>query len=268
MTVEKKPVRTIPVSPLRDLYRMLRKVPAKSFEKDMSELFAARQGARIIADLFTASVLHCAGYDNRGEGFRNGSSRRKEWDSGATENRFAQRLRQLMDHRKVAAIIRGESDVIECLDSEVNPLRTTRSKFEDGRSGKYSGTGGIDLLLRWNGSGIPIIGEVKAETEAVGSFFALLQALTYAAELVTPNQWERLLKFHPPPDGKRPPDRRIDIALIFEVAPPPAEHRTISQFIGHLLENPEVSARLGRIMIFTVRADPPDQDRVEFESPE
>ena len=53
------------------------------------------------------------------------------------------------------------------------------------------GRGGIDLLLRSRDGGLPIIAEVKAPRDG-NLFVALVQALTYAAELATANQFERL----------------------------------------------------------------------------
>ena len=48
------------------------------------------------------------------------------------------------------------------------------------------------LLLTTTPTPLPAVGEIKAASEYVGPTFALIQGLTYAAELVTKSQWSRL----------------------------------------------------------------------------
>ena len=76
---------------------------------------------------------------------------------------------------------------------ELNPRRTRKGMFSDKRPATKSGTGGIDLLLRSSATGFPTVGEVKVKDDK-NAFFALVQAMTYAVELSTPNQLVRLKK--------------------------------------------------------------------------
>jgi hypothetical protein len=73
---------------------------------------------------------------------------------------------------------------------ELNPTRATLTQHDDGRSGLDAGAGGIDVLLE-SENHLPIVCEVKAATDT-DPLLALVQALTYAVELVTPSQRRRL----------------------------------------------------------------------------
>lgn len=78
---------------------------------------------------------------------------------------------------------------------ELNPWLTRQGYFPDNSPASRTGRGGIDLLMRTQ-DGIPVIGEVKIDNDK-NAFFALLQAMTYAVELSTPHQLERLVRQFP-----------------------------------------------------------------------
>jgi hypothetical protein len=77
------------------------------------------------------------------------------------------------------------------VEREVSPLRTTSGVYEDGWPASNSGSGGIDVLLLSQDGVVPIVGEIKVATDK-NPFFALVQALTYASELATLSQFQRL----------------------------------------------------------------------------
>lgn len=81
------------------------------------------------------------------------------------------------------------------VEREFSPRRTTGAKHENGTSASNTGAGGVDVLLR-NASGEPGIGEIKLRGDTCAAF-ALIQSLTYAAELATANQLRRLRKHCP-----------------------------------------------------------------------
>jgi hypothetical protein len=82
----------------------------------------------------------------------------------------------------------------EYIEREVSPLRTTNALQDNGKSARRSGTGGIDFI-GWNlNNNIPILGEIKVESDQ-NSFYALIQLLTYLSELSTPNQIDRINKY-------------------------------------------------------------------------
>ena len=84
----------------------------------------------------------------------------------------------------------GESSY-SFVERELNPRRTRGGVFPDKRPARKSGAGGIDVLLKSHVTGFPVVGEVKVEDDK-NAFFALIQAMTYAVELSTPNQLARL----------------------------------------------------------------------------
>ena len=78
---------------------------------------------------------------------------------------------------------------------EMNPWQTSGGVFKsgplNGKSAKKTGRGGMDLLLAINKT--PFIGEVKVKADK-NAFYALIQAMTYAVEMTTDSQLERLGK--------------------------------------------------------------------------
>ena len=76
------------------------------------------------------------------------------------------------------------------VERELNPRRTRLAVYSNKLPATSSGAGGIDVLLR-SEKGFPTVGEVKVRNDK-NAFFALIQAMTYAVELSTPNQLARL----------------------------------------------------------------------------
>lgn len=183
--------RIVPTTPLKSLYRSLRKIGGSKAEyfRSIIERIQDRHGpvgAPFIAELFARSQSHMKFFNNEHEAFYVAGAR-PDRASNHSANRFVELLSN-------GAVDLGNGVThFEYVDYEINPLRTTRSCFETGKPATSSGSGGMDLLLRSGGNApLPAVGEIKAQTEQVGPTFALLQALTYAAELVTPSQWARL----------------------------------------------------------------------------
>jgi hypothetical protein len=97
---------------------------------------------------------------------------------------------------------------------ELNPRTTRKGMFSDKRPAKESGSGGIDILLRSSATGFPTVGEVKVKKDK-NAFFALVQAMTYAVELSTPNQLVRLKKHFGDDFGNLNLDEgKVEIALL------------------------------------------------------
>lgn len=181
----------VPTTPLKLLYRNLREIGGSKDERFRSIMKRIQDrhgpvGAPFIAELFARSQSHMKCFNNEHEAFYVAGSR-----PNRTSDHFANRFVELLSNG--APSLGDGVTVFEYVDYEINPLRTTRSCFETGKPATSSGAGGMDLLLRSGGSDpLPAVGEIKAKSEQVGPTFALLQALTYAVELVTPSQWARL----------------------------------------------------------------------------
>jgi hypothetical protein len=102
------------------------------------------------------------------------------------------------------------------VDREIFPLRSTTIPM-DGRGARRS----IDLLLR-AGNGMPIVGELKVAGDSP-TYYALVQALMYAAELSSESQLERLARSYDfvVPDGQP----AIIVYLIAHAAPERGAYR-------------------------------------------
>ena len=150
------------------------------------------------------------------------------------------------------------------VDYEVSLWRTTgNAVFEDGRSGESSSRGGLDLLLRSQDGGLPIVGEIKAAGDT-NLFLALIQSLTYAAELTSTNQFDRLKKRYghfAALDSARP---RCDVYLIFLDNEPKLMKRTV-EIARLLLADPTspVATKVRRIAL--VRASCEKHGQVQFD---
>ena len=150
------------------------------------------------------------------------------------------------------------------VDFEISLWRTAgNAVFEDGRSGESSGRGGLDLLLRSQDGGLPIVGEIKAVGDT-NLFLALIQALTYAAELTSTNQFDRLKKHYGQFTALDSASPRCDVYLIFLDDEPKLMKRTV-EIARLLLEDPmsPVATKVRRIAL--VRASCEKQDHIHFD---
>lgn len=108
------------------------------------------------------------------------------------------------------------------IDYDISPVRTTGNvRFESGASGADSGSDGADVLLVNAVDQTPIVGEIKAEHDTK-LLLALIQSLTYAIELATPSQRDRLSRTYPKRFRFQEPGPFIDI-YILQVRPPKDE---------------------------------------------
>lgn len=97
------------------------------------------------------------------------------------------------------------------VDRELSPLRITE------KGGPRPSVRWLDLLLRNTSTGLPIVTELKVGPDSL-PYYALVQALMYAADLCGPNQYERMSQLLP--DGAEPfiwQDNRpsMDVSVIF-----------------------------------------------------
>lgn len=250
--------RVVPITPLRRFYAGLRKLtgnPEAKFDALRSRL-ADRSEARevgnvdLVAELFIRSQMQMHEYANAGEGFYPHELRMIR----TAQEMFANKLVDLLD---VGDVKFGcDADAFGFVDYEINPLRTTRSCWENGKPATSSGAGGMDLLLTSSSEGValPAVGEIKASTEQVGPTFALIQTLTYAAELVTPNQWERLKRHHPLLESVCNADTepRVDIIVILQGPYVPNEDLQYAQALAGSLSHPDQIGKWIRTIRFFV----------------
>ncbi|HIK92471.1 MAG TPA: hypothetical protein EYG03_10880 [Planctomycetes bacterium] len=191
--VEDPPVgseKVVPRTELRHFYRSLRLLNAKDIHDTICGYLAGRNRGTKLGDMFLRSVHHFQQYDNSSEPFH---GRIDDAPVPLTGNYAFDLVAKIADPN-VHVNFEDPSLAGEFVDRELSPFRSTSRtgpwRFENGESGRISGAGGLDLLLMMP-DGRPVIGEVKAEGDST-LFFALVQSLMYAAELVTSNQMKRL----------------------------------------------------------------------------
>ena len=93
---------------------------------------------------------------------------------------------------KAVIVINNTKLNFKYIEREISPYRTPgNSIFENGKSGRSSGLGGLDFIGINDIDNLPILGEIKIKTDE-NLFYALIQLLTYLSELTTPNQIKRL----------------------------------------------------------------------------
>lgn len=214
-----------PPSDLRKLYDELR-APGRPA--------SAPSSAAHLAALFTSAVEHLASYRNLREGWAFEENRKPSDDET-----FARSVaRQLRDGELVAPW------EYRFVSRELAPLRTTLT------GAPSSGAGGIDVLLVSDDDDppLPIVVEVKSVKD-VGAYLGLVQALTYASELITPHQLQRLARFHS--DSFQPSQEArgpfADIWIVVERGKQDPEQAPTRDLAGQLLQETAVGTLLRRI---------------------
>lgn len=208
--------RLIPETALRNLYQCLRDFPSKEFHLQCAKEFL--RVPKQLDKLIGRSFDHFSVYDNREEPFhqRGDAPTSSRQASLKLADQFAVTLHAL----KSVPVSGGLS--FSYIDYDISPVRTTGNvRFESGASGADSGSGGADVLLVNAVDQTPIVGEIKAEHDTT-LLLALIQSLTYAIELATPSQRERLSRTYPERFRFQEPGPFIDI-YILQVRPPKDE---------------------------------------------
>lgn len=184
----------IPITPLRILYEWMKTPPPRrigySFlHEPLAEQFAKHP--RQLVDLFLESVDDFRRFTNENEAFH---PKRDAVTAEDRRRRGTTLLQTLAEKKKSIPIIGmddNETDRYIYLDREIATGRITNA---DAARRNPAGKGGIDFLLarKLNGQFIPVVAEVKIKYDKT-PLLALVQVLTYAAELTSAAQRQRLL---------------------------------------------------------------------------
>jgi hypothetical protein len=143
---------------------------------------------------------------------------------------------------------------------ELGPMRSTDKTgpwyFQDGRSTRHSGAGGLDLLLSSNLGAVPVICEIKIGDDAT-PFYALVQTLAYAAELATPQQYQRLKKVFPS-FCTLTPDPLVDIYILMQDSP--SDHKCIYEATKTIVQGmyrmrPTLTSTIRRLVFLNASSD-------------
>jgi hypothetical protein len=130
------------------------------------------------------------------------------------------------------------------VDREIFALRSTAAD-------QRAETRWLDLLLA-SADGLPIVAELKIDTDKP-AYFALIQALMYAAELSSPSQRARLAAIYPEVQFTMPADGPfLDVYLIAFKPPSTGVFRQRSfeateQLSSKLVEDPRATSVIRRI---------------------
>jgi hypothetical protein len=187
----------IPQTPMRHLYGLL-----SDFSSSECHLALATEAARVPARLaarFAKSVMRFSVYENEDEPFvpegdqRQGPANADELNAITSTDSltvfFVQR-------NNGVGVVEDYNELnFNFVEREVIPTRTTgNAVYEDGTPAQRGKQ--VDWLLRNGADGTPIVAEIKVGNDK-NLFYALVQSLMYASELVTPSQLQRLARHHP-----------------------------------------------------------------------
>lgn len=191
--------RTVPITRLHRYYESLQRMNTEQQTRECRDLV---QNPAPLVDLFLESRARFEEYCNV-EGF--GSSARKVLNPASP-------VGLLVDGGTIHVSGPAAPYSFQCVGREVNPWRTTASRFSDGKLATSSGGGGVDYLGRVVGEDRPILGEVKAGSDKT-VFYAFVQLLNYLGKFATENQVERCNRF-PVFGGSLPWPPRFDLHIL------------------------------------------------------
>lgn len=247
------PVDLVPVSRLRRFYESLRLLDAAAVHSAIADHLAGKRDRTDVIDaLFADSLDHLQRYQNASQPFHQGVGR--DWFAGyhGRPEQFARCLAARLapkEGKRASVAIDGSHLEYAVIDYEVSPLRTAGGhRFEDGRAAASSGAGGMDLLLAAT-DGVPVVGEVKAPADT-SLFVALIQALTYACEILTEQQSVRLRNAYPGA-FESAPGQLCEILILVSAGDSPRLEQQTVRIVQNLLRDPlrSVAKHIRRIMI-------------------
>lgn len=214
-------VKRIPVTNMRLFYEWMRSKPNGISPSDLHGGLARQFEAQPakLAGLFVESQGEFSRYNNEGEAFIDGREPLAVSPTAtAGTNAY---VNAVLRHSERAIELENDLGFV-AVARELPPMRSTRLSgpwvFADGRPASSSGDGGVDLLMRSRDNDVPIVGEIKVEDDTT-PFLALIQVLTYAAELNTARQRSRLQNHFVDDFANLEQDGPIDLYLLFHDLP-------------------------------------------------
>ncbi len=228
----------VPVTRLRKYYQSM-KVLEKAFFAAIAEMYEKKPS--LLEKLWNDSRQQFLAYENQ-----------KAWGQSKRESlpRFTGPLSDVSSTNEFTTFFmnHGLTDSgYEYVSREINPWNTRQGVFATGLRATKTGRGGMDLLLR-SADGLPVVAEVKVRDDK-NCFFALLQALTYAVELSTPNQIKRLQLTFPDAFPALSPSSPVEVAVIMVNPVPDATRNTTTKLIQSLNRRNRCRG-LGRVRVF------------------
>ncbi len=184
--------RDIPVTELRCFYNTLKNFSSET-QLNISKDFNRKENFKKLCNLYNDSKKHFSEkYDNSDESFlSDNSEKRKKIPPipkiiNSTVDAVA-----FFESVDIVPVDNNKHLNFKYVEREVSTIRTTKATFNSGKSGKSSGTGGLDFIGLNSTDRLPILGEVKIDSDK-NVFYALIQLLTYLSEICTANQIKRI----------------------------------------------------------------------------
>jgi hypothetical protein len=151
------------------------------------------------------------------------------------------------------------------VDREVRPARTTSgpdagmaNRFDDEARTRSTSAMSADLLLRSLPNGRPTVGEVKLSTadgDDADPFYALIQALALASQLVSASQRARLCRYYKGFAEKGPLDVLVFLFLMGEYKGTRTYRKELVELAGELcrrLDHGRLHAQVERVALVQV----------------
>jgi hypothetical protein len=217
--------RIIPKTKLRYFYQSLRSSEFNQVHRQVKICDNLIRNPDCLISLYADACNDFSRYSNVEEPFVPEEDKRKPLKRTKrvvkTENLLA-----LFEIQRGLKVVRNSALDFKYIEREINPLRTTKTIFETGVSGRRSGIGGLDFI-GINNEHNPVLGEVKIRTDE-NVFFAFIQLLTYCSELFTNNQIKRIIGHSVFGEHKIKPSCCLYIAL-YECNPKSATYPLIEK---------------------------------------
>ena len=253
--------RPIPFTPMHQLYKDARKMGQKR-RLGLAKRFVSEPEA--LGAIFGTSVdAYRSGYENIGEPFHPKKNRKKLLPLLPGDDiERGYDLTRILAHGSRSWAIEGcpSATAFKFVDYEIAPLRTTGgAAFEGAKSGR----GPVADLLLVAADGTPVIGEIKVATATrydTDPVMALIQGLTLAATLATPQQRERLANHYPDRGFKTDGPLGLWVLSVKPPEPPKAKYQSClagaARDLADAIRNkPSISAALRHLEFIEARWD-------------
>ena len=135
--------RIIPITKLRNLYEFFKDLDVSSHEAILENYL---NNPKKLTNLWGKSLLHFERYNNDEEFIPKNNLRKNLTENENLELTNTPICISKMK-KQVDFIIQTNKEYnFKFIDYELSPIRTTKSKFEDGKMGTSSGIGGVDFF--------------------------------------------------------------------------------------------------------------------------
>ena len=201
----------VPITVLRDFYGLLDPLGVEA-QRSLATFYSDKPLS--LENLWNKSSKSFLTYQNISAGWNEGNRADLPVSPEALRNVRGDRSTDQFTSYLLKKDSDGKKLGFTFVKREINPRSTRQGQYDNKVAASNSGHGGMDLLLKSTDGDFPVVGEVKVRDDK-NAFYALVQAMTYAVELSTPNQLRRV-KRHITPDFENLDLRnaKVEIAIL------------------------------------------------------